>query len=88
MSRVTRRIDEGEKRDAYLTIPSLVAYLLVDQDSPTIVVHRCTEQAFVGEIYVGLDAIIPISEIGIELSLAEIYDGFEFVPEPDSSEVE
>lgn len=87
-SPTTRRIDEGEKRDAYLTIPSLVAYLLVDQDSPTVVVHRRTEQGFVGEKYSGLEAIIPLTEIGIELSLAEIYGGFEFIPEPDSDEVE
>lgn len=40
--------DEGEKRDAHLTIPSLVAYLLVDQDSPTVVVHRRSEQGFFG----------------------------------------
>lgn len=88
MSRATRRIDEGEKRDAYLTIPSLVAYLLVSQDSPAVVVHRRTEQGFVAEKYSGPDAIIPLSEIGIELSLAEIYDGFEFISEPDSAEME
>src|SRR5438067_643283 len=29
LSRATRRIDEGEKKDAYLTIPSLSVYLLV-----------------------------------------------------------
>src|SRR5262245_49576375 len=32
LSRNTRRIDEGEKKDAYLTIPSLGVYLLVEQD--------------------------------------------------------
>src|SRR5260370_33254291 len=34
LSRSTRRIDEGEKKDAYLAIPSLAVYLLVDQDHP------------------------------------------------------
>ena len=58
------------------------------QDSPTVIVHRRTEQGFVSEKHLGLEAIIPLSEIGIELSLAEIYDGFEFIPEPDSDEVE
>src|SRR5262245_59045822 len=29
LSRSTRRIDEGEKKDAYLTIPSLSAYVLI-----------------------------------------------------------
>ncbi len=88
LSHATRRIDEGEKRDAYLTIPSLVAYLLVDQVSRTVIVHRRSEQGFVAEQYSGLDAIIPLSEIGIELSLTEIYDGLEFIPEPDSEDVD
>src|SRR5262249_18348054 len=40
LSKKTRRIDEGEKKDAYLTIPSLDAYVLVEQDTPAIVVFR------------------------------------------------
>lgn len=47
-SRSTRRVDEGEKKDAYLTIPSLTVYLIVEQDSPSVVAYRRTEQAFVG----------------------------------------
>src|SRR5438105_10241135 len=31
LSRGTRRIDEGEKKDAYLTIPSLGVYVLIEQ---------------------------------------------------------
>ena len=34
LSKSTRRIDEGEKKDAYLTIPSLDAYVLVEQEMP------------------------------------------------------
>src|ERR1700730_17860537 len=34
LSRGTRRIDEGEKKDAYCTIPSLAVYLLIEQDAP------------------------------------------------------
>jgi Uma2 family endonuclease len=34
LSRNTRRIDEGEKQDAYFTIPSLSVYLLIDQETP------------------------------------------------------
>jgi Uma2 family endonuclease len=82
LSRGTRRIDEGEKKDAYLTIPSLGAYLLVEQDMPAIVVHRRTEHGFAREIYEGLDAIIALSEIGIELPLAEVFETVEFAPEP------
>lgn len=81
LSRRTRRIDEGEKRDAYLTIPSLNVYVLVEQETPAVVVFRRTEQGFVREVYEGLDAVLPLSEIEIELPLAEIYETVEFTPE-------
>jgi Uma2 family endonuclease len=81
LSRATRRIDAGEKKDAYLTIPSLGVYVLVEQDSPTVVAFRRTGDGFVREVYEGLDAVLPLPEIGTELPLAEIYDGVGFIPE-------
>jgi Uma2 family endonuclease len=83
LSRKTRRTDEGEKKDAYLSIPSLCAYLLVEQASPTVVVHRRTKRGFVREVYEGLETVIPLSKIGTELPLAEVYDGVQFIPEPE-----
>jgi Uma2 family endonuclease len=83
LSRKTRRIDEGEKCDAYVKIPSLVAYLLIEQEHAAVTVHRRTEQGFVRETYDGLSAVVLLNEIGAELPLAEIYDGVEFRPEPD-----
>jgi Uma2 family endonuclease len=86
LSRSTRRIDEGEKKDAYLTIPSLNVYMLVEQDAPRVTVHRRTEAGFVREVYDGLDVVIPLSEIEIDLPLAEIYAGVEFAAEPGPDE--
>jgi Uma2 family endonuclease len=83
VSRATRRIDEVEKKDAYLTIPSLSAYLIVEQESPTVAVFRRTEQGFVREDYVGAATVISLSEIETELPLAEIFDGVEFTVEPN-----
>jgi Uma2 family endonuclease len=86
LSERTRRIDEGEKKDAYVTIPSLSAYVLVEQATATAVVFRRTEQGFVREVYQGLDAVIPLREIDVELPLAEVYDAVEFTPEPSEDE--
>src|SRR5262245_36744189 len=58
LSRSTRRIDEGEKKDAYVTIPTLAAYLVVEQDQPKVVVHRRAADGFLAEVYEGLDAVI------------------------------
>jgi Uma2 family endonuclease len=86
LSRRTRRTDEGEKKDAYLTIPSLAVYLLVEQEFAAVVAHRRTEHGFVREVYEGLDAVIPLGEIETELPLAAIYEAVEFVPERGEDE--
>ncbi len=86
MSRGTRRLDQGEKKDAYLTIPSLGVYVLVEQETPAVIVFRRTANGFVREDYQGLEAVIPLSEIGIELPLADVYETVEFTPESEEDE--
>jgi Uma2 family endonuclease len=86
VSRGTRRVDEGEKKDAYLTIPSLSAYVLLEQETAMAVVFRRSDQGFVGEVYEGLDAVLPLGEIEADLPLAEVYDGVEFRPEPEADD--
>ncbi|MBI3823226.1 MAG: Uma2 family endonuclease [Planctomycetes bacterium] len=86
LSKGTRRTDEGEKKDAYLTIPSLKVYVLVEQDAPALIVYRRGPRGFVREIYEGLDAVLPLTEIETELPLSEIYDGIAFTPEPADEE--
>jgi Uma2 family endonuclease len=83
LSRATRRLDEGEKKDAYQIIPSLAVYLLIEQDMPAVVVFRRAKDAFERETYEGLGAVIPLPEIGIDLPLVEIYETVEFHPEPE-----
>jgi Uma2 family endonuclease len=86
VSRSTRRIDEVEKMDAYLAIPSLGVYLLIFQEMPAVVTYRRGEREILREIYGGLEAVIPLPEIGIELPLGDIYETIEFIPEPDPNE--
>jgi len=75
MSETTRRIDLGEKRDAYLTIPSLKALLLVEPDDALVTVHRRKpDGGFAVEIHRGMDAVIPLPEIDAELPLAELFE--------------
>src|SRR5688500_7950536 len=83
LSKATRRIDMGEKKDAYLTIPSLGVYALLEQDSPAVVVYRRSEHGFSREVYSGMEAVIPLPEIDTELPLAEVYEQVEFLPERD-----
>jgi Uma2 family endonuclease len=86
LSASTRRIDEGEKKDAYLTIPSLALYVLIEAMARAVVVFRRTEHGFVREVYEGLDAKIPMPEIDAELPLAEVHDGVELLPAADQDD--
>ncbi len=83
LSAKTRRLDEGEKKDNYLTINTLSVYLLIEQTEPTVVALRRTDSGFAREVYTGLAAVIPLPEIGTELPLSELYEGVEFVPDVD-----
>jgi Uma2 family endonuclease len=83
LSRATRRIDNGEKKDAYLAVPSLDVYVLIEQEIPALVAFRRQGSAFARQVYQGLEAVLPLPEIGIDLPLAEIYEAVQFDPEPD-----
>lgn len=78
LSPATRRIDEGEKREAYLTIPSLEAYLLVETSAARVTVWRRGEAGFSPETHEGIDGVIHFPWLGIELPLAEIYEDIGF----------
>jgi len=79
LSDSTRRTDLGEKRDAYLTIPSLKVLLFVEPDSPSVTLYRrMAEGGFTTERHTGLAAAIQLSEIGTRLSLADLYERVEF----------
>lgn len=78
LSDSTRRADLGEKRDAYLTIPSLKVLLFVEPASPSVIVYRRKpEGGFTAEQYLGLDATIPLQEIEASLPLADLYERVE-----------
>lgn len=80
LSDSTRRVDEGEKLDAYQTIPSLEVYLIVDSACARVVIYRRTATGFVREVRYGLEGSIELDCIGIELPLAEVYERTDFPP--------
>ncbi len=78
LSESTRRIDEGEKREGYLTLASLETYLLVDCDRAEVVAFRRAADGFVREVHTGLAAVIQLPAIGATLALAAIYEDVVF----------
>ncbi len=80
-SESTRRIDDGEKREAYLTIPSLTHYILLEQSAIGAVVYERRSAGFERRVLTELTDSIPLPELNISLSLAAVYDGIELSDE-------
>jgi len=79
LSESTRRTDVTEKREAYLTIPTLKVLLLVETMEPVVSAYRRqNEGGFAQEEYAGLQSVIPLSEIGMELVVGELYEQVDF----------
>jgi Uma2 family endonuclease len=75
ISESTRRTDLGEKRDAYLTIPSLKVLMFVEPDSIRVTLHRRKpEGGFAIEVFAGADAVVPLPEIDTHLPLSELFE--------------
>ena len=76
LSDSTKRIDLGEKRDAYLAIPSLRVLIIVDPARLWVQVdRRKVTGGFEQEIYRDLGDLIQLPEIEGELMVGEIYEG-------------
>lgn len=78
LSPETRRTDEGEKREAYLAIPSLQAYLLIEVESPLVHVYRRADSDFVLETHEGVETAIELPGIGATLALSGLFDRVKF----------
>ncbi len=73
----TARFDQGEKREAYLGIPSLEAYVLVDDREVAVTVWRRHGERWESEYYTNLSDTIAFASADCELPVAEIYEGAE-----------
>ena len=78
ISEDTRRVDEREKRIPYLQLPSLLAYVRIEQDRPEVVVDRRTPDGWKSERVSGLDAVVRLPELVLELPLAELFERVKF----------
>jgi Uma2 family endonuclease len=72
--------DLGVKADEYVRLPSLLAYLVLAQDEPKARVWVRGARGFSPrpKVIDGLDAVIKIASLGIDLPLGEIYAGAEY----------
>ena len=76
LSDSSRRVDLGEKRDAYPAVASLKVLMMIDPARPWIQLdRRSANGGFSQEFYQSLEDVILLPEIECELPVEEIYEG-------------
>ena len=78
LSPSTRQYDLDEKLDAYLNIPSIECYVILEQHTPFAIVMRRTDKGFLRETYEGIEATIHLPFLGCSLAFRDVYEGIEF----------
>lgn len=79
LSKSTEKRDRSEKLLSYMNIPSLKAYLLVEQDKPDVeFFYRKEDGDWWVESFEGLDTVIKLPCPDMELTLADIYESVSF----------
>lgn len=75
--------DRGLKREHYQRIPSLRAYIIIEQDRVHAELYLRDDLNWDYQIFNSLDAVIPLSFIECELPLAQVYGGID-LPEAEA----
>lgn len=72
-----RNIDDREKRMAYHTIPSLDAYVMIEQDRMEAIVEHRDPEGWRREVLIGKEATLRLPTVEIEFALADLYERLE-----------
>jgi Uma2 family endonuclease len=77
LSASTARTDRTVKNVEYRATPSIQHYVMLEQSAAAATVFSRAGENWIGEVMPGPGAVLSLPAIGIELALAEIYDGIE-----------
>ena len=80
LSPSTRLYDLDEKLNAYLMIPSLKCYLILEQHQPIATAIFRDGDSILQQQYQGIGAVIDLPFLQVSLALSAIYEGVEFTP--------
>lgn len=75
LSPSTTRFDRFLKLEEYKDNPSIAVILFVDTEAASVICWRRVDEIWVYEMIKGLDAVISLPEVGIELNLSDLYNG-------------
>lgn len=74
LSPSTARIDQTEKKDAYLACESIQHYVIVEPEHAEVIIYTREADGWKLTIFNELTDALPLSAIEVELPLAEIYE--------------
>ncbi len=74
LSESTRRVDEREKHAIYHLLKSLEAYGRIEQKRPEVAFEYLTREGWQIERITGLDSVVCLPSLAIELPVAELYE--------------
>ena len=77
VSNESDRRDRITKNDEYRLTPSVQRYVMLEQDEPAAMIFAREGERWLGTLHKS-DAILAMPEIGIEIPLAEFYEGLDF----------
>ncbi|MEA5421434.1 Uma2 family endonuclease [Spirulina sp. CCNP1310] len=84
LSPSTAEYDRADKFTAYRTIPTFQEYLLIAQDRPQVEQFiKQGEQEWLFIVHQGLDAVVRVRSLHVEIALADLYEGIEFEKNSD-----
>jgi Uma2 family endonuclease len=78
----TEAHDRSDKRASYQTISTLQHYLLLTTDQARAELYTREEAGWHFEAYEGMEAVIPLTALGVTLALADLYTQVEFEQSP------
>lgn len=74
VSEETRRVDEREKRFAYVQIQGLEAYVRIEQGRAEVVIERRGASGWESERVLGTNGVVQLAGVGVELGMQELYE--------------
>ena len=70
--------DRVAKRDFYRELPSIQAYLIIDQHRLCAELYTRADVGWLLQVYTDPDDVIPLTVLNSSLSLAQVYRGITF----------
>ncbi len=81
LSKSTKNYDQGDKFDAYRTIPEFQEYLLLDQTQWRVMQHcKTPEGKWLMTEYCGESAVVVLGAIDLEIPIEVLYEGVDLTP--------